>query len=142
MKDYHTFKRINSIPRESIDEIKQYLDSVGLIFSESNLPISWNPLLEKIRNDFDDFLQNGGWRFLHDDADQEGDESSEMQQDSEFEEAEDGESEDDDESDFSDDEDFDEDYSSEADDSEEEAPSWDEHERRAVEEERKLNAAR
>ena len=57
-KDFQTFKRINSIPRESIDEVKGYLDSVGVIYSEGIVPINWNAVLEQIRSDFDDFLQN------------------------------------------------------------------------------------
>ena len=44
-KDYHTFKRINSIPRESIDQIKSYLNEVGIIFSEGVVPIAWNTVL-------------------------------------------------------------------------------------------------
>ena len=40
-KDFHTFKRINSIPRESIEELKLYLDSVGIIFSESLAAFNW-----------------------------------------------------------------------------------------------------
>ena len=138
-KDFQTFKRINSIPRESIDEVKGYLDSVGVIYSEGIVPINWNAVLEQIRSDFDDFLKNGAWRFLRtDDGDSEEDED-ELQEDSEFNSAAGSSSEDDDDSQFSDEDD--DDYSSEADDDESEGLSWDEHEKQALEEERR-NAVR
>lgn len=63
-KDFHTFKRINSIPRENFEELKEYLDSVGIVFSEGIVPINWTAILTQIREDFDDFLKNGAWRFL------------------------------------------------------------------------------
>jgi nucleosome binding factor SPN SPT16 subunit len=55
--------------------VKGYLDSVGVIYSEGIVPINWNAVLEQIRSDFDDFLQNGAWRFLRtEDGDSEEDE--------------------------------------------------------------------
>lgn len=48
-KDFHTFKRINSIPRESIDLIKQYLNEIGIIFAEGIIPVNWNNMLQDIR---------------------------------------------------------------------------------------------
>lgn len=44
-RDYHTFKRINSIPRESIEIIKKFFDQEGIVFSESVVPINWNTVL-------------------------------------------------------------------------------------------------
>jgi len=66
-RDFHTFKRINSIPRESIDLIKQYLNEVGIIFSEGLIPMNWNNVLGSIRDDFEAFLDGSGWRCLQDD---------------------------------------------------------------------------
>ena len=63
-KDYHTFKRINSIPRESIDLIKNYLNEIDIIFSEGLIPMNWNNVLQSIRDDFDAFLEDGAWKFL------------------------------------------------------------------------------
>lgn len=40
-RDFHTFKRINAIPRESIDLIKSYLNEVGIIFGEGLLALNW-----------------------------------------------------------------------------------------------------
>ena len=135
-KDFHTFKRINSIPRESIEEIKVYLNSIGIIFSEGVVPMNWNAVLQQIREDFESFLETGGWRFLHEDEHEEAeDEDPELAEDPEFNEDESGEDSDDSGSDFSDEED-EEDYSSEADDDESEGLSWDELEKKAYEEDK------
>ncbi len=63
-KDFVTFKRINSIPIEHLDDIKSYLDEIGLIYSESIVPMNWTNVLQQIREDFEGFIDNGGWRFL------------------------------------------------------------------------------
>lgn len=78
-KDFHTFKRINSIPRESIEEIKTYLNEIGVIFSEGVVPMNWNAVLQQIREDFEAFLETGGWRFLQEDEHEEAEgEDSEL----------------------------------------------------------------
>jgi nucleosome binding factor SPN SPT16 subunit len=69
-KDFQTFKHINSIPRESIDEIKSYLNEIGVIYSEGVVPMNWNAVLTQIREGFDDFLDEGAWRFLQDNPDE------------------------------------------------------------------------
>lgn len=63
-KDFQNFKRINSIPIEHLDDIKTYLDEIGIIFSESVVPLNWTNLLQQIREDFEGFLEEGGWKFL------------------------------------------------------------------------------
>jgi len=69
-RDFHTFKRINSIPRESIDLIKQYLNEIGIIFAEGLIPMNWNNVLGSIRDDFEAFLEGAAWRFLQDDKEE------------------------------------------------------------------------
>ena len=44
-KDFSTFKRINSIPMESLDGIKNWLDSCNLVFSEGPMPLNWTAVL-------------------------------------------------------------------------------------------------
>lgn len=63
-KDFTTFKRINSIPIEHIEDIKSLLDEIHLIYSESIVPMNWTNVLQQIREDFEDFLEQGAWRFL------------------------------------------------------------------------------
>lgn len=138
-RDFHTFKRINSIPRESIDMIKQYLSGIGVIFSEGLIPMNWNNVLGSIRDDFEAFLEDGAWRFLQDDKDNYGSENgggSDDGGDSEFNDDPDEDSEESG-SEFSESE-GDEDYSSEMDEEEsDEGLSWDEMEQRAYEEDKK-----
>jgi nucleosome binding factor SPN SPT16 subunit len=65
-KDFTTHKRINSIPIEHIEEIKSYLDEICIIYAESEAPFQWNTLLSHIRENFEDWLEEGAWGFLLD----------------------------------------------------------------------------
>lgn len=129
-KDFTTFKRINSIPIEHIENIKEYLNEIGLVYSESVVPMNWTNVLQQIREDFEAFLEEGAWKFLHDEgaSDEEGEDEEE--DDESFSEGEEEEEESESESEFSED---DEDYSSSDPESEEELSeeglSWDEMER-------------
>jgi nucleosome binding factor SPN SPT16 subunit len=136
-KDFQTFKHINSIPRESLDLVKSYLNEIGIIFSEGVVPLNWNTVLAQIREDFEAFLDEGAWKFLQeDDNEEEGEEEDpELAGDPSFEDEE--ESSDfgsDDESDFSDEDDYDD--SDDMDDDVSEGESWEEAERRALEEDK------
>ena len=44
-KDFQTFVRINSIPVEHVEDIKSYLDEIGIIYSESTVPMNWTNVL-------------------------------------------------------------------------------------------------
>ena len=128
-KDFHTFKRISSIPRESIDLIKQYLNEIGVIYFEGLIPMHWGNVLQSIRDDFEAFLDDGGWQFLQDDKEEEdGGEGKESEDDSEFDDDSGSSSEEGSEASAFSDED-DEDYSSEVDDESDEGLSWDELEK-------------
>jgi nucleosome binding factor SPN SPT16 subunit len=137
-KDFTTFKRINSIPIEHIENIKDYLDEIGVIYSESVVPMNWTNVLQQIREDFEDFLEQGAWKFLQDDGESEGEEGAGSEdEDEDFSEDEEGEEEDESESDYSDEDD---EYSSSFEEEEalsEEGLSWDEMERQAEEEDRR-----
>jgi nucleosome binding factor SPN SPT16 subunit len=140
-KDFTTFKRINSVPRESVEDIKVYLNQIGVIFSEGVTPMNWTQYLNHIRSNFDEFLEEGAWKHLMSNISEadEDDEPSDKY-DSEF-DASDEESVESEEDDSSFDEDED-DYSSEVDDDEEEGLSWDEMDKRAMEEDRKAAVKR
>jgi nucleosome binding factor SPN SPT16 subunit len=45
-KDFTTYKRINSIPMESLETIKNWLDSVDIVFSEGPMPLNWVAVLQ------------------------------------------------------------------------------------------------
>ena len=139
-KDFQTFKHINSIPREQLDQIKAYLNEIGILYSEGVVPMNWNAVLTQIRDDFEAFLESGGWRFLQEDEAEEGeDEDSELAEDPEFKDVSEDNSEDesDDGSDFSDEADEDgDDYSEEVDGEVSEGLSWDELEKKAYEDDK------
>jgi len=100
--------------------------------------MNWNAVLGQIREDFEAFLETGGWRFLQEDEHEEGEEEdSELAEDPEFkDESEESEDESDDGSDFSDEAEDDDDYGSEDMDDESEGLSWDEMEKRALNDDR------
>ena len=142
-KDFITYKRINSIPIEHIENIKEYVNEIGIIYSESVVPMNWPNILQQIREDFEGFLEEGAWKFLQDDAEDAEEGEEEMDEDESFSEADEEDDEEDSESDYSDDED---DYSSSSFESEsdlsEEGLSWDEMERQAEEEDRRAATRR
>jgi nucleosome binding factor SPN SPT16 subunit len=150
-KDFTTMKRINSIPIEHIENVKEYLNDIGIIYAESVVNMNWTNVLQTVREDFEDFLENGCWKFLveeDEDSNGEGKDSGDEDSDGSFkEDDDDGEDEesDYDESDDDEDEDEDEDASSdfeEEEDLSEEGLSWDEMERQAEEEDRRAATRR
>ena len=65
-KDFTTMKRINSVPMEHIEELKSYFDEIDVIYAESEAPFNWGTLLSHIRDNFEDWLEEGAWGFLLD----------------------------------------------------------------------------
>ena len=155
-KDYHTFKRISAVPMEFLDTIKSWLNATKILYSEGPMCLNWPNILTHIRDDFEGFVQDGGWSFLRDGNTEGentggGNEDSDLQSDSDYNASEEeetgaaggaeGEASDSDFSGEDDDEDEEDGESSDvksdkSDDSEEEGLDWDELDRRAVEQER------
>lgn len=140
-KDFTTFKRIDSIPIEYLEELKSYFDSIDVMFAESAMPLKWKDVLQSMRENFEDNLEAGVWKDLVEEAsdEEEGEDSEDADPEADY-GSEGGESENEEESDFSD-------YSNESSDvvSEEalseEGLSWDELDKQAEEEDRR-NAAK
>ncbi|KAI5296122.1 FACT complex subunit spt16 [Ascosphaera acerosa] len=139
-KDFHRPPvHINTIPVESLDAVKDWLDSVDIAFSEGPLNLNWGAIMKTVTTDPEGFFKDGGWGFLAAESDSEDEEDED--EDSAFEVSEselnatDESSEDD--SDFDDDASADEseDYSggSESDEGED----WDELEEKAKRADRK-----
>lgn len=128
---------INSIPTGSLDNVKEWLDSVDILVSEGPVNLQWNQILRTIQEAPYDFYSNGGWSFLRSsDSDSDSDESEEgsaySESDAAAEEASSSEDDDDDDdSDFDEDED---DSGSEAslDSDESEGLDFDELEKKAA----------
>ena len=63
-KDFVSSKRISSIPIEYQDTLKAFFDEIDVIYSEGPVNMNWNNVMQEIRNNFDDWLEDGGWEFL------------------------------------------------------------------------------
>lgn len=122
-KDFHRPPaHINTIPVESLDNVKEWLDSVEIPYSEGPLNLNWPTIMKTVTSDPHQFFVDGGWSFLaaesdDEDADEESEESafemsdSELaasevssEEDSDFDEEASAEASDEDASDVSDDE--------------------------------------
>lgn len=130
-KDFHRAPvHINTIPVESLEGVKDWLDSVDIAFTEGPLNLNWTTIMKTVVSDPYGFFADGGWSFLAAESDSE--DGSEEEEESAFELSEselaaaDESSEDDSE--------FDDDASAEASDfsaEEESGEDWDELERKA-----------
>lgn len=135
-KDFHRAPvHINTIPVESLEGVKDWLDSVDIAFTEGPLNLNWTTIMKTVVSDPYGFFADGGWSFLAAESDSE--DGSEEEEESAFELSEselaaaDESSEDDSE--------FDDDASAEASDfsaEEESGEDWDELERKAKKKDR------
>jgi nucleosome binding factor SPN SPT16 subunit len=136
-KDFHrTPVHINTIPVESLDRVKEWLDSVDIAYTEGPLNLNWAQIMKTITADPHEFFKSGGWDFLATGSDDE--EASEESEESAFEMSDSelaaSESESEDESEF--DEDASADEGEEDSEPEEEGEDWDEMEKKAKKQDR------
>jgi len=123
---------INTIPVESLDIVKEWLDTSDIAYSEGPLNLNWSVIMKTVTANTHQFFLDGGWGFLQNDSDDEdgGDEEDEESvfeiSESELEEASESSEED---SDF--DSNASEEASEEDASEEEEGEDWDELERKA-----------
>ncbi|UJO25114.1 FACT complex subunit spt16 [Fulvia fulva] len=126
---------INTIPVESLDSVRDWLDSVDIPFTEGPLNLNWATIMKTVIQDPHTFFADGGWSFLGDESDNEG--SEEESEESAFEVSEEelaSASESEDESDF--DDDASADASDEEVSEEDEGEDWDELEKKAARKDR------
>lgn len=77
-KDYHRSPaHINTIPVESLEAVKDWLDSISIPFSEGPLNLNWSTIMKTITADPHQFFVDGGWSFLAADSDAEEEEEEE-----------------------------------------------------------------
>jgi nucleosome binding factor SPN SPT16 subunit len=55
-KDFANFKRVSSVPMESLDVLKDWMDESGVLFSEGPMSLNWTNLLTQIRGDIGSFI--------------------------------------------------------------------------------------
>jgi nucleosome binding factor SPN SPT16 subunit len=82
-RDYETNIRVQSIPIDSLEKIKDWLDSSDIIFYEIQKNLTWATFLSSIRKDFQKFVEDGAWTAW--DSDDEDGEEEEGGEDSAFE---------------------------------------------------------
>ncbi|XP_077975162.1 FACT complex subunit SPT16-like [Styela clava] len=133
-KDYkRKVEVINSIPMQSLDPIREWLNSCDIRYTDGVQSLNWAKILKTIVDDPEAFFDQGGWSFLEPESDEDAGDDSEEEEEfvpEDGSEAEGSET----------DEDSDEDYSSEAESSfdeeslgsgEESGKDWDELEEEA-----------
>lgn len=126
---------INTVPVESLEAVKDWLDSVNIPYSEGPLNLNWGTIMKTVIADPHQFFVDGGWSFLTMESDNEDEEDEEEESAFEMSDsdlaADDSESED--ESEFDDDASADE---GDASDDESGGEDWDELEKKAKKKDR------
>uniref|UniRef100_A0A8C1PCQ0 FACT complex subunit n=1 Tax=Cyprinus carpio TaxID=7962 RepID=A0A8C1PCQ0_CYPCA len=137
-KDYNKkVTMINAVPVNSLDPIKEWLNSCDIKYTEGVQSLNWTKIMKTIVDDPEGFFEQGGWSFLDPESEGSGaeDDSGSEMEDETFNPSADEEEEEE--------EDSDEDYSSETEDSgitdysaslgseEESGKDWDELEEEA-----------
>jgi len=122
---------INTIPVESLEDVKEFLNTSDIAFSEGPLNLNWSVIMKTVTADPHQFFLDGGWSFLQNDSDDEDGQEEEDEEsafeisESELEEA----------SESSEEDSYSDSASAEASDDdgsdEEEGEDWDELERKA-----------
>jgi len=138
-KDYNRAPvHINTIPVESLDKVKEWLDSVDIPTTEGPLNLNWSTIMKTVTTDPHEFFKDGGWSFLATDTDDEDAEESEEESAFEMSDSEmaASESESDEESDFDDDASASDDEGDAESGLSDEGEDWDDMEEKAKQEDR------
>lgn len=123
---------VNTIPVEYLDQVKDFLDSSDIAFSEGPVNLNWPTIMKTVTADTHAFFADGGWSFIQADSDDE--EDAESEEESAFEMSDedmDDASESEEESDFDGSNASDDDEGDGELDSEDEGEDWDEMEKKA-----------
>lgn len=133
-KDYNRSPmHVNTVPVESLESVKEWLDSVNVPFSEGRLNLNWGVIMKTVVADPHEFFAAGGWGFIADESDagsdDEEEEESNFEADSDSFGSEGDSSEA--ESAFDDDASADEGEGGSSDGGEDDGDDWDELERKA-----------
>ncbi|KAJ1665550.1 FACT complex subunit spt16 [Coemansia sp. RSA 1646] len=130
---FKDFKRapvhVNTVPMKQLDNVKEWLDSVNLAYTEGPINLNWTQIMKTVNKDPAGFYEDGGWSFLAQDSDAEDDESEE--EESEFAVSEDDFEEDESESSQASDFGEESDESMEDDEDDDSGEDWDDLEAKA-----------
>ncbi|KAG8526310.1 FACT complex subunit spt16 [Bacidia gigantensis] len=134
-KDFHRPPaHINTVPVEALENVKDWLDSVDISYSEGPLNLNWSTIMKTVTADTHQFFRDGGWSFLTMESDDEEEEEEDEESAYEMSESDFGASEE-----SSADSEFDHDASADegdASDDDESGEDWDELERKAKKKDR------
>ncbi|KAG0343552.1 FACT complex subunit spt16 [Podila humilis] len=76
-KDYfQTPIHVNTIPMSQLDNVKDWLDSMDIVYYEGPVNLNWGPIMKTIQDDPAEFYREGGWSFLAIESDAEQSEES------------------------------------------------------------------
>ncbi|KAI1204947.1 SPT16-domain-containing protein [Annulohypoxylon truncatum] len=122
---------INTIPIESLEDVKEWLDSSDIAFTEGPLNLNWPTIMKTVTADTHQFFMDGGWTFLQNESDDEDDQDEEEESNFEIDESdlEEASESSEDESDF--DSNASDEASEEGSDEDDEGEDWDELEKKA-----------
>ena len=77
-KDFHRpVAHINTIPVESLEAVKEWLDGVNIPFTEGPLNLNWATIMKTVTTDPHEFFADGGWSFLAAESDEDDEDSEE-----------------------------------------------------------------
>jgi nucleosome binding factor SPN SPT16 subunit len=86
-KDYSVNPlRICTIPAEFLDPIKDWLNDIDIVYSESLNPLNWGNVMKEITKDLNNFIEEGACNFLQesDDEESQGQDDASINEDSVF----------------------------------------------------------
>lgn len=69
---------VNSIPTSELQQIKDWLDSMNICFSEGEINLNWLEIMKTINKDPVEFFESGGWSFLNNESVSESEEESDQ----------------------------------------------------------------
>ena len=76
---------VNSIPMKQLDNVKEWLDSIDIAFTEGPINLNWDQIMKTVNEDPEGFFEEGGWSFLQSGSEGEEGSSDDEESESEFE---------------------------------------------------------
>lgn len=122
---------INTIPVESLEDVKEWLDSSDIPFTEGPLNLNWPTIMKTVTADTHQFFVDGGWSFLQNESDDEDDQEEEEESNFEIDESDLDEASESSEDDSDFDSNASDEASEEGSDEDDEGEDWDELEKKA-----------
>lgn len=76
---------INTIPSGQLENVKEWIDSCDIPFSEGPVNLNWTAIMKTVTDDPYEFFKEGGWSFLNSQSDGEDEDGNSDDEDSAFE---------------------------------------------------------